>query len=80
MTDIDNTIKNIASLHPNKIAKHYSAADIAKIITSLQCIALKGCELAKDVATLNPKAGEIGEGKCRSLIEKASKVSVGGLL
>lgn len=66
---------NIHKLNARSISKECSPVHIENVIIDL-VEALKISEqLMKQVLSINPKAGELGEGFANNLIEKATKLN-----
>lgn len=65
---------NLSKLNPAIISQESSPRHIQSVLEDLIEIAEAGQTLANSTVTLNPYAGEIGEGRVKVIIEKAQNV------
>lgn len=64
----------LSKINPAIISQESSPKHIQSVLEDLIEIAKAGQILANSTITLNPYAGEIGEGRARDIVEKAQNV------
>lgn len=71
---MNNPNITLSKINPAIISQEASPRHIQSVLEDLIEIAMAGQALAASTITLNPYAGEIGEGKARDIVEKAQNV------
>jgi|21_taG_2_1085346.scaffolds.fasta_scaffold02304_6 hypothetical protein len=72
--ELSQAVSQYRNAHNDNYVLAFDMVETIKAFYGVAKLASLAKHLAKEVATLNPSSGEIGEGKARNLVELAEKV------